>query len=54
MDDQTPHAARQIAIPAALLLPFAGFVGAVVLLWQRGIGRLDLALLAVICWPASG
>jgi stearoyl-CoA desaturase (Delta-9 desaturase) len=48
VDDQTPYAARQIAIPAAaLLLPFAGFVAAVVLLWQRGIGPLDLALLAV-------
>ena len=37
----------QIAIPTvALLLPFAGFVGAVVLLWERSVGTLDLALFA--------
>ena len=43
MDDHTPHPARQIVIPAAaLLLPFVGFLAAVVPLWQRGIGPVDL------------
>ena len=38
---------RQFAIPAlAMLLPFVGFLGAVVLLWQRSVGALDLALFA--------
>ncbi len=38
---------RQIAIPTvALLLPFAGFVAAVVLLWEHSVGPVDLALFA--------
>ena len=38
---------RQFAIPAlAMLLPFAGFIGAIVLLWERSVGTLDLALFA--------
>ena len=38
---------RQFAIPAlAMLMPFAGFIGAIVLLWERSVGTLDLALFA--------
>jgi stearoyl-CoA desaturase (delta-9 desaturase) len=33
---------------AAMLLPFAGFVAAVLLLWESAVGPADLALLAVM------
>jgi stearoyl-CoA desaturase (Delta-9 desaturase) len=40
---------RHRAIPlVALLLPFAGSVVAVVLLWRRSVGPVDLALFAVM------
>jgi stearoyl-CoA desaturase (delta-9 desaturase) len=43
------HPRRQLVIPTlALALPFAGFVGAVVLLWQRAVGPTDLVLFAVM------
>ena len=42
------------AIPLlALLLPFAGFVAAVALLWQRGVGPAELALLAAMYLAAG-
>jgi stearoyl-CoA desaturase (delta-9 desaturase) len=39
---------RHMWVPlTALVLPFAGFVVAVVLLWERAVGPIDLALFAV-------
>src|SRR6185312_12532890 len=38
---------RAIAL-VALFLPFVGFVAAVVLLWRRAVGPVDLALFGVM------
>jgi stearoyl-CoA desaturase (Delta-9 desaturase) len=49
-DEQPPrYGARNAAVPfIALVVPFVGFVAAVVLLWERAVGPVDLVLFAVM------
>lgn len=46
------HPAHTLGMSLAIGLPFAAFLGAIVLLWNRAVGWADLALLAALYFPA--
>lgn len=45
--------AHAIGMGLAIALPFLAFVAAIALLWHRAVGWTDLALLAVLYFPAA-